>query len=171
MEPLQHDPRTKLQIKDALYAHIYDPVQRQFKSRLDTIIARNSIAGGYTHNHFVYKGVLYSAESTNPPLRRNRLLAALRDPMDEYLRDLAHLNTHELPYVLGFLNQVLNASNDMHDYLRVLPESLHSPLHALMATCPCRNSHLPDDRIQQMVEKNAGPIQLMKQRLVTNLLI
>jgi len=171
MEKLEHDPRTKQQIKDALYAFLYDPVQRQFKARIDTIIERNTILGGYSHKHFVYKGTTYNSDVTNPPVKRNRLLPALRVPMDEYLADQSQLNLHELPYVLGFINQVLNASCDLTDYLRVLPESVHQPLQKLMATCPCRTATLAQDRVEQLKVKNQEPINLMKQRLVTNLLI
>lgn len=171
MDKLEHDPKTKSQIKDALYAHLYDPVQRQFKTRLETLIHRNTIQGGYSHKHFVYQGIVYNGDVTVPPVKKNRLVPQLRDAMEEYLRDLNQLNNHELPYVLGFINQVLNSSNDLHDYLRVLPEAVHAPLNQLMGTCPCRNHHLPEDRVEAMRLKNQAPIDLIKQRLVTNLLI
>src|SRR4030095_5111123 len=170
MEQLQHDPRTKQQIKDALYAFLYEPVQKQFKSRIDILITRNTLLGGYSHKSFSYKGVVYNSDSTHPPLKKNRLLPQLRASMDEYLTDLEELNSHELPYVLGFINQVLNASNDFKDYLRLLPESVHHPLQQLMATCPCRTVHLTDEKVEQLKEKNKESIDLMKQRLVLNLI-
>lgn len=168
---LEHDPRTKQQIKDALYTFLYDPVSKQFRNRLETLIVRNTLMGGYSHKHFVYKGVTYNSDVTPPPTRRNRLLAALRDEMDSYLMDMDKLNNHELPYVLGFINQVLNASCDLADYLRVLPEAVHQPLQVLVATCPCRTTQLTETKVEQLVNKNSEPINLMKQRLVTNLLI
>src|SRR4030095_9987488 len=171
MEQLQHDPRSKQQIKDALYAFLYEPVQKQFKSRIDILITRNTLLGGYSHKSFIHKGVLYNSDSTPPPLKKNRLLPQLRVLMDEYLKDLEFLNSHELPYVLGFINQVLNASNDLKDYLRLLPESVHYPIEQLMATCPCKTVQLTEERVVQLKEKNKKPINLMKQRLVNNLLI
>lgn len=171
MDTPQHDPRTKSQIKEALYAHLYEPVQRQFKTRIDTLIARNSIAGGFSHRHFVYKGTLYNAENTPPPLKKNRLLPQLHAAMDEYLADMASLNQNELPYVLGFINQVLNSSNAIQDYMSVFPESVHRPLRNLIDTCPCKTPQLSQDRIAQLVERNAAPISMIKQRLVTNLII
>lgn len=171
MDTLDHDPRTKQQIKDALYSFLYEPVRRQFKSRIETLIARNTILGGYSHKHFVYKGVIYNSEASLAPHKKTRLLAQLRAPMDEYLVDLDQLNNRELPYVLGFINQVLNASSDLSDYLRVLPESVHYPLNKLLATCPCRTTQLAEDRVEALKLKNQEPINLMKQRLVTNLLI
>ena len=171
MDKLEHDPRTKQQVKDALFGFLYEPVKKQFRGRLDTLVERNTLMGGYSHRHFVYKGILYNAETTVPPVKKNRLLAVLRQPMDEYLADLDKLNNNELPYVLGFINQVLNASCDLADYLRVLPESVHAPIQKLIATCPCKTMAMPEAKVEQLKTKNQEPINLMKQRLVTNLLI
>ena len=171
MVKLEHDPRTKQQIKEIIYSFLYAPITHQFKSRLNTLIERNTITGRYSHRHFVYRGILYNGESTYPPLKRNRLLTQLRQPMDVYLAELSKLNNQELPYVLGFINQVLNASSDITDYLRVLPESVHYPLTQLLSTCPCRATTLSEDKVTQLKIKNQEPINLMKQRLVTNLLI
>lgn len=171
MDCLEHDPRTKTQLKDALYAFIYDPVDRQFKARIDTLVARNTILGGYSHKHFVYKGVVYNVDVTNPPLKKNRLAAQLRPLMEEYLVDVGYLNNYELPRVLGFINRVLNTSHNLPDYLRILPESVHSPIITLAATCPCRATHLTDEKAEQIRADSAESIKLIKQRLVTNLLI
>lgn len=169
--PLEYDPRTKQQIKDALDAYIYGPVRNQFKLRIETLITKNTILGGYTHKHFIYKGIVYNADVTNPPMKKNRLVAAMRGEMEEYLRDKDHLNDHELPFVLGFINQVLNSSNSLSDYLKVLPESVHAPIHQLLATCPCRIGVLSPEKADQIKVKNQASIDLIKQRLVTNLLI
>ena len=171
MEPLEHDPKAKQQIKDALHSFLYGPITRQFKDRIESLIARNTVIGGYSHKHFIYKGVVYNADVTPPPMKKNRLVAQLRDSMDEYLRDIDQINSKELPYVMGFINQVLNASNSLSDYLKVLPEAVHAPIHQLLATCPCRMGTLSPEMACTMQAKNAAIIDMMKQRLVTNLLI
>ena len=171
MDTLEHDPRTKQQVKDALYSFLYGPIQKQFKSRIDTLILRNTLLNGYDHRHFVYKGVVYNSDTSPTPTRKNRLNPQLKDQMEEYLADLTELNTDELPYVLGFLNQVLNASTDLTDYKRVLPESVHHPLDQLLATCPCRTTSLSSERVQALMSKNIETINMIKRRLVTNLLI
>ena len=171
MEPLQHDPRTKQLIKDSLYDFLYTPVQRQFKTRLDTIIIRNTLLGGYGHKSFNYKGVHYSCDTGAPPRKWNRLLPQLRDQMDGYLQDLNQLNDTELPFVLGFINQVLNSSNDLGDYLRLFPESVHQPIEKLIATCPCQAKQLSDEQVALLQEQNKKHIELIKKRMVTNLLI
>ena len=171
METLQHDPRTKQQIKDMLYAFLYEPVQRQFKNRLDNLIRRNTLMNGASHQSFTYKGNLYTSEVSPPARKLNRLNPQLIPDMDAYLADLKQLNDKEVPYVVGFINQVLNASNDLHDYLRVLPPSLHPPIQKLIDSCPCRTKKLSDEQVQEMQAKNQHYIDLVKKRMVTNLLI
>ena len=170
-EQLQHAPRTKQQIKDLLYAFLYAPVQQQFKHRLDALITRNTVIQGATHKSFIYKGIVYACDSSPVPRRMNRLAIQLVPDMDEYLADLKQLNDHELPYVLGFINQVLNASNDLHDCLRLLPQSVHQPIEKLIATCPRRAKHLTEEAVQDIQSKNHQSIALIKQRMVANLLI
>lgn len=171
MEQLQHDPRTKQLIKDTLYEFLYRPIENQFKNRLEVLIVRNTLLGGYSHKSFNYKGVLYSSDNGAPPRKSNRLMLQLKPAMDEYLFDLKQLNERELPFVIGFINQVLNASNDLQDYLHIFPESIHQPLEKLIATCPCQAKQLSDEKIVELREKNRASINMMKARMVTNLLI
>ena len=170
-EVLQHDPRTKSQIKDMLYAFLYEPVQRQFKTRLDSLIKRNTVILGASHQSFIYKGNLYTCDIAPPPRKLNRLVPPLVPDMETYLTDQKQINDKEIPYVVGFINQVLNASNDLHDYLRVLPQSLHPPIQKLIDSCPYRTKKLTDVEVQEMQAKNQRYIDLVKQRMVTNLLI
>ena len=170
-EVLQHDPRTKQMIKDMLYAFLYDPVQKKFKQRLDAIITKNTVLLGATHNSFIYRNVVYSCDTQKMPRKMNRLVPQLVPVMEEYLKDAQQLNNSELPYVLGFINQVLNASNDLHDYLKVLPSALHQPIEALIATCPCRTKKLSDQGIAELQKANQSAVELIKQRMVTNLII
>ena len=170
-EVLQHDPRTKSQIKELLYAFLYEPVQRQFKTRLDSLIKRNTVILGASHQSFIYKGNLYSNDPAAPPRKLTRLVPQLHADMDAYLADLKQLNDKEVPYVMGFINQVLNASNDLHDYLRLLPASVHQPIQQLIDSYPCRTKHLSDEQVREMQTKNQQSIDLVKSRMVTNLLI
>lgn len=171
MESLQHDPRIKQQIKDVLYEFLYEPVQKQAKTKLDTIIQQNCVALNSPHESFIYQGVVYSTNNGKLPRKMNRLVPQLHPQMEDYLNDMKQLNEYELPYVLGFVNQVLNSSNDLHDYLRVLPASVHQPIQDLIATCPCRTIKLPQDKVETLQQKNELPIQLMKKRLLLNVLM
>jgi hypothetical protein len=170
-QQLQFDPRTKQYIKDLLYDFLYTPVVNQFKLRLDTIIIRNTLLAGYGHRSFNYKGETYSVDTGPMPRVWNRLVPALKPQMDEYLKDLKELNDREVPLVLGFINQVLNSSNHLNDYLRIFPDSAHSPIEKLIATCPCQAKKLSDERVTELKEQNSHVIGMMKARMVTNLLI
>lgn len=168
---IQHDPRTKQQIKDVLYAFLYTPVEKSSKAKLSQLIMRNSSIIGNTNTAFTYRGKVYSIED-NPPYRKvNRLHTVLHSDMDEHIKEVAHLNNVELPYVVGFITSVLNASNSFEDYLKVFPSVLHFPIEQLAASCPCRMCVLTKEAAQQMQDKNKESISLIQKRMVMNLLI
>lgn len=170
-ETLQHDPRTKQQMKDLLYQYLYAPIDKQLQLQLDRIITKNAVYIGASHNSFMYKGVFYSCDSSKPPRKMNQLALPFRNDMDNYLKEVKHLNTTEIPYVVGFITQVLNSSNDLQDYLRVFPEAIHRPIEALINSYPCRSKKLTDFDVECIRKKNQASIDLMRQRMVTNLLI
>lgn len=170
-EQLQHDPRIKTQIKDILYEYLYARIDKQFELRLNALITENSVLAGASHNSFMYKGVLYSCDQNRPSRKMTRLLPQLYPAMDAYLQELKVLNETEMPYVVGFINNVLNSSNDLHDYLRVFPTAIHRPIEALIATCPCRTKKLTEFDVECMQNKNQVSIDLMKARMVMNLII
>ena len=170
-QQLQYDPRTKQQIKDALYDFLYTPVQNQFKLRLDTIIIRNTILAGHGHKSFNYKGEHYNCDTGPMPRVWNRLLPQMRPQMDDYLRELKELNELELPYVVGYINKVLNASSEFGDYLQLLPESTHRPIEQMISTCSCHNRQLSEEQVNDLRNQNTTSISMMKARMVKNLLI
>lgn len=168
---LQHDPRTKQNIKEALYSFLYEPTQRQFMTRRDTLIIRNTILGGYSHKSLMYKGTLHNCDNSPPPRKMNRIVPQLIPAMDDYLAELKELNDKEVPHVLGFINQVLNSSNALQDYLRLLPAAVHRPVEQFISVCPCKGKNLTEKDVTDFHRKNTHPIDLMKQRMVKNLLI
>lgn len=168
---LQHDPRTKQQIKDALYSYLYGPVLKDFQRKLEQLITKNSVLHGNAEMSFMYKSEIYCTVNAVIPRKINRLHKSLHSFMDEYLEEIRQLNNYELPYVLGFIGQILNSSNDLSDYLLVLPSSVHQPVEKLIASCPCRTKKLTQEDILNLQSKNQVPIALMKKRMVTNLLI
>lgn len=171
MDQLKYEPRIKMMIRDAVFDFLYDPTLKQFKTRLDTIIVRNAILLGHGHKSFTYKGQQYSCDTLPAPRGWNRLLPQLRPEMDEYLEDVKRLNQNEVPFVLGYINQVLNASNDFGDYLRLLPECIHRPIEKTIHSHSFIGKRLDEERLVAIKEQNTASINLIKQRMVTNLLI
>lgn len=168
---LTHDPRAKQQIKDAIYDYLYKPMLLKFSKRLEVIINQHCVLTGNSTKCFIYKGELYCDPTEVPPRKVARLAVQLHSIMDLYLKDVKTLNQQELPYVLGFIGQVLNASNHLPDYLRVFPSSIHQPIEDLVRTCPCRDIKLSQEGIEALQNKNEAAINLLKQRMVLNLLI
>jgi len=171
VEKIQHHPQTKQQIKNALYSHLYSTVNRHFRHRLDTLIVRNTLTGGHSHKSFVYKNNMYSCDQTAPPKKMNRLQPEYHPEMDTYLLEVKQLNEEEIPYVIGFINQVLNSTNELSDYYRLLPEAVHGPIREIIASCPCHTTSLPEEAAASLRDNNKKSITMMRKRMVINLLI
>jgi hypothetical protein len=170
-ERIKHDPRTKQQIKDALYERLYSPIEHRFQQRLREIIVSNTLASRSGHMSFSYKGVYYNVDKNPPPRIANRLHPSMQAEMDTYLKELNELNQKEIPYVVGYINRVLNSSNHLCDYYRLLPDSLHPPLAKLIGTCPCQGNGLTEEQVAAIQKANNESLELLKQRMVINLLI
>lgn len=141
-------------------------------TRLKKIIARNSDLHKTNNGCFWYRGQIFKTDpKLVPPRKIDPLHDSLKPEMDQYLTDLDHLEEYELPHVHNFLNQMLNATASFQDYYAILPESMHQPLISLANTDPCVVHHLDSETIQSIQEKNTHPIELLKQRMVKNLLL
>jgi len=78
------------------------------------------------------------------------------------------LNRVEIPYVLNFINQALNASNDIQDYLKILPECLHKPIQELIDTYDCHTESMSAKEAEAFKERNYQSILMVKKRLLLN---
>ena len=169
---LFHDPRCKYIIKEELLSFIYKPVREHYVNRLKKIIARNSDIHKTNNGCFWYRGEIYKAEENIVmPRKADQLHESLRPEMDQYISDLDHLQNYELPHVQNFLNQILNATSSFQDYYAIFPESMHQPLKNLVNTDPCHSHHLDSQQIHNLYKQNLHPIELLKQRMVRNLLL
>lgn len=166
---LQNDPRTKQMIKDMLYSHIYDPVEYRLHEKLKLIMGKNRLLNHHDMDYFSYKAKVYSLDGT---LIRSapKLDPSLHGEMQEYLKELNELNRVEIPYVLNFINQALNASNDLWDYLKILPKCLHKPIQELIDAHDCRTERLTAEEVEAFKERNTDSILMVKKRLMLNLL-
>lgn len=165
-----HDPKIKKQIRDALWDMLYTPITNKLASKLQDIILRNTLINKYSHKSFTYKNEFYSDDATLPPRKMNRLHPSLVSDMDDYLKEVQTLNQVEVPYVMGFINQGLNATNCFQDYLEIFPEPLHQKLYHFINTCTYQKSQLSHQEAKKLQTKNEKAISLIKQRMVLNLL-
>jgi len=169
MEQVQFDPRIKAQIKDALFEFLYIPVRKAFKHRLDTIIIRNTFINKNAEKSFHYRGTQYHCEDgVHPPRKWNKLHPDLKASMDEYLADVNQVYNNEVPLVIGCITQVLNSSNCFADYLRIFPDSTHAGLKDFTSSGA---TQLSNERVEELKLHHQKSINLMKARMVTNLLL
>lgn len=168
---LHHDPHTKQQLKTMLYEFMYTPVIKRYEKRLAAIITKNCTLISTPYECFNYKGEVYVVgDSVTTPKKMPRLSPQLFDEMNKYLAELKALNTQEIPYVMGYITQVLNSSNDLPDYLRLLPSIIHAPIQKVIETYDYRTTHLTPEAVQAIQAKNQQSIELIKKRLVLNLI-
>lgn len=166
------DPRIKQQIKLSLVEAMYAPSERRFANKLRDIIIDNSTKAGYSHHSFSYKGQYYNLETIPLRYKNQHLLPELHARMDAYLADIKHLEYTEKPYVVGFFNKVLNASNSIEDYCRLLPECVHTAM-AEYTAADWAAHHLPrelsDDQVEAFQLAHSDWILMLKKRKVLDL--
>lgn len=171
MNPVfEHGSLSKMQIFNSLRDLLYTPITNQMKSKLQDIILRNTLINKYSHKSFTYKNEFYSDDATPPPRIMNRLHPSLVSDMENYLKEWKALNQEEIFYVMGFISQGLNASNNLQDYLKIFPEPLHQRLRQFSNYPSYCDTHLSQQKIQMIRDKNEKAISLIKQRMVLNLL-
>lgn len=170
-DQLRYDPTSKMRIKETLYQFLYTDVEAAFQKRLDTLIQHNSLMVGNTQEYVSFQGETYhTSRATRPePRLVNRCHKDMAPLMRDYVRDLEKLNQHELPYVMGYINKVLNSSESLMDYFELLPEAVHAPLKKL--SCPCTEHRLKPHQITEIQKTHQSALAKLKMRLVENLLL
>ena len=151
--------------KDALHAFLFEPVNTSLKKQLEHVVYRNCVVCHYTHRSVTYKGVVYNFDTEAPPRRWNRLTAELRPTMDKIIQETEELANYEVPYVMGYITQVLNSSEYFADYLALLPECVHPAFRKILHTIPTPSLE-PAKKVF-----NQKAVDLIKQRMVMNLLL
>lgn len=158
-------PQVKQHIKDTLYEFLFEPVNNSLKKQLEHLVYRNCVINHYTHKSLAYKGSIYNFDTEAPPRRWNRLSPELRPTMDKILKDTKELGDLEVPYVMGYITQVLNSSEHLSDYLALLPDCVHPAFRKILHNLPAPSLE-PAKKVF-----NQKAVDLIKQRMVMNLLL
>ena len=164
------DPGVKYRIKEALINFLYAPAFNRLQEKLDHLIVKNTLIGKYSEKAFTYKGRYYGSGDPPKSLRVNRLVPELVDEMDEYLAEGRELTEKELPYVAGYIIKILNYSNSIEIYKRLLPDYLHAIIDNAAQFIPCLDS-VSDAEIESIKQNHAYPLELMAKRMALNLLM
>jgi len=162
----------KQQIKDTLYAGLYDPVVKQFKTRLQGLAALNSFVARHSNSSFTYRGKLYNHDSDRPPLVEPReLMSSLHPLMNCYLQDLDEINRRELPHVLDYIHSLLIQSNNLQCHPTTSADPKHEPNKLLSSSDLSKRHSTPLENLYDIVNTDFKALGLIKQRRATNLLI
>ena len=164
------DPGVKYRIKTAIINFLYTPAFNSLQEKLEHLIVKNTLIGKYPQKAFTYKGRYYGSGDPPKSLRMNRLVPELVDEMDEYLAESGELTEKELPYVEGYITKVLNYSNSIEIYKRLLPDYLHAIIDNTAQFIPCLDS-ISDAEIESIKQNHTYPLELMAKRMALNLLM
>lgn len=158
-------PQVKQLIKDTLYEFLFEPANKSLQKQLESVVYRNCVMSHYTHKSVAYKGFVYNFDTEAPPRRWNRLIPELRPTMDKILFETEELSRYEVPFIMGYITQVLNSSEHLSDYLALLPDCVHPAFKKILHILPSPSLE-PAKKVF-----NQKAVDLIKQRMVTNLLL
>lgn len=167
---MHYDPRIKQEAANAIQMLLYIPSDTSFQKRLDSIILQNSALLNEPRKYFSHRNITYTLPNALSDRRIPRLVPEMRPHMDKYLKDVKDLYDMEVIYVTGFISQALNLSNFPQDYLEIFPTSVHLPIKKIFANYFCIPGTTDKTLLQAFINKNQAPINMIKQRMVLNLL-
>jgi hypothetical protein len=163
-------PVTKQIIKVNLEHVMYANTKRREQTKLQEISTKNMVLCRYSHNSFSYKGEYYCFESNPLRYKNQRLMADLQPVMDKWLDDKQNIEYNEMPFVNGFFNKVLNASNSVEDYRLLLPDCVHRAINLVpWGEGEIFPRELSDEKIAEFKAAHANWIMLLKKRMILDL--
>lgn len=165
------DPRFKNSILSALMKFLYSPVGERHTKQGETMILKNTQLMNSSVRAFRYKGELYRSElAPRGPVLAPKLHADLVPELEDMLREQEEIHRIEEPLVKGYITQVLNLSANVEDYLLLLPSCIHPPIRALNLLSQGPRQFPTEAHAALHLEQHAHQIQLIKERMATNLL-
>jgi len=168
----QREPRLRSVLQSLLLDGIYAPIKAVFAKRLSQITDNNVAISQTFDISFMYKGIYYTQyPDLRQPRIKPRLVPELYERMDEYLADLQEITGYEKAIVSGYLSAAVTAAKYPEDLLVLLPESIQYPLQEYLEGYPDNASKISPEAVSELQTRHSKAIELMKQRLVLNLLI
>ena len=164
------NPYLKQDVLAMISEHVYSAAHQRMNKRLEEIITKNASMIGSGDMVLSYRGEYYSCQGFRRTEKKtNRILPILRSYMDEWINDNNALHD-EIGLVETYLATVLNASNNVSDYFRLLPDCVHPALQPY-AQQPNVQPSLSDEQVQAIQAKNQKAMSMIKQRLLLNLIV
>lgn len=159
-------------IQTALMNYLYEPVRQRHRKQVEALIVKNCILTKTVVRAFRYKGDIYrSAQAPSGPLLAAKLHDDLAPELAQMIEEQQEIHAIEEPMVKGYITLVLNLSDQIDDFLLLFPQSVHRAILNLNLTSGFGPRVIPDEAAAAPVlEKHARCIQLIKERMVSNLI-
>ena len=161
---------TKSFFVDLAMTSLYARVTTIMNKKLSIIIKKNSNMFINTQVSFIHKNEVYSLETNVVYKNLNRLHPDCLLEMTEYLNDWKFLFDYEQPMIKGMLIKTVNNFNNIIDYKHILPYQIHSEIDVAFENCK-EESYVLDPAITAFITKNITNINLIKQKIVSDLLL
>ena len=176
--PLSKDALIKANIRDNLIAYVYDPPAVMYSKALNSLVERNWLLSGGKEPGFIFRGDAYlnqrplNTTSTGRPVPLRSPHPEILPELKKLIQERSFIFKHEQPQVRGYLTTVLNQVTYLPDLLKILPDCLHHPIN--QSIWGIRQDLLKDGltpvQIQDLQAKGIGAMDLMRKRLVLNLI-
>lgn len=171
-------PARKIALRDELYDIVYERTHQHFEETLTAIRDKNRLTLGYSWDGFTHRGVYYGTPIhpgwtavTKYQVRNQKLDASLVPAMDQLLAERQEVEQVEGVMVRTILGTVLNASQCVGDYKRLLPSLLHPKLTEVEGECACYFPPLPQSTIYAIKARHGKYIGLIQRRQLIYLLV
>lgn len=126
---LEEGPTSRLVVKNALMASLYDPFDQYFNREMEQIAVRNCLINTHQHKSFRHKSVLYLYEKPQKgPHFTPRLHPELVPIAESLIAEKTEIETKEKPLAADYIVSMLMRTTYVSDYFALLPEYLHRPL-------------------------------------------
>lgn len=158
-------------VMQLLESVIYTPLETQSQKELEEIAIAHSTAKNQQITYFDYKGERYQFNFIKGQrCLLSTLLAPLQPRMDVWLKHKKEVLDTEKVYVMGLFRKVLNSSESIQDYKRLLPECTHAVLNEARVTYYDLPPTLSDEFVKQFWIENEASITQLKTRMMFNIL-
>ena len=160
----------KYNLKNALLQKLYVPSNKEFLKACEEILLQNNTLKGVYSSSFTYRGTNYPNLHKTGPRSYYTLHPCLEEKFVKILHPYDEIQQFERPLVAGFIIHVLNSSDCWEDYLKVFPETLHPLIEEWRFHFKWKIPTLTEVAIADILDKHSKGLQLLRARLVWNLL-
>lgn len=162
---------TNWTLRNEIQEFMYSKVTHHISEKIQEIAEENGALTGSNSTTFAYRGEVYNSVITNRTyVKPEELHPSLRARMDTIL-SLQEDARRERDYTMNFITKVLNKSRSHEDYLAILPDCIHKPILGFLDQLEAMPRMLDGDDIKDLMRFNQKSYDLIKKRMLANMLL